>query len=172
MKKIFLLLFCSVLALGQNLALKNYREIYFNLLTMTNIQPDEKLEAQYKGLREMLPKFGNIDEFNGAMQLALLQITSEFCERRVNLDSQVEPSKRWLHTEVNFSKNAKDFTEKEKEFLVQEYAQIFWQRAATESEARLATSAFDGFAAQGFSTVQALVFYCTLLATSIPAVTI
>ena len=174
--KYFLLFFFSTFALAKNPALKNFREAYRSLAVSTQITPDENLAKIYDLFKETLPKTGKVSEYSGPMQLAAIQLSGAFCEKRIALDSTLSPEKRFLHKSINFTQSPKALTQSHKESLIDEYADAFWQRPTTIEEEKILLEGIGTLANLGGDTELDmkvfLTLFCTVFGTSTDFLTI
>lgn len=173
MKQItFVFLFLSVVAFPKNLALKNFMEIYSSLQVSTNIKPDKILNAKYLEVRELLPQNGLIVEYTTPMQLGLIKLAGDFCQRRVTQDAALGEADRWLHHGVDFAKAPSELTEKDRLKLIAEYADAFWQRTPTKEEEASLLASYGSLAALISDSKMFFGFYCIAFGSSMNFLTI
>ena len=177
MKKVILgLIACSMLAKANEVSIKDFRELYESLKTSMNLDPapSDALKTLYDSVYEILPPSGDVKEYNASMQWALTKLTAEFCRQRIKKDALLPSDARWLHKKVDFSHPPKAQTEMP--FTLNEYADVFWQRAVKPDEEKILDDFAKGVANalpdNSTSLVPYLASLCAIIGTSTDAVVI
>lgn len=157
---------------GQNLALKNFGEIYTSLQVATGVEPDAVILKQFNEIKEFLPQKGMIEEYTGSMQLGLLRLVGDFCSKRVSMDASLPETERWLHHEVDFAKAPGTYPDALRKKLIQEYAEVFWQRPASSNEVDSLTTSYKEMSTVTSDAKRFFTFFCVAFGTSIDFLTI
>lgn len=161
---------------ADSVAIKNFREIYQSLIVATGVTPDADLIAAYSGVRDGLPKFGNVDEFSAPMVMAVTQLASLFCNAMITSDAGLaDPSQRRAHKGVDFTKGMEAMTPAIRTSVLHSYTELYWQRDPTPDELKLLLSYMDTVSGADPKTTQgttnALLLTCTLVSSSLDFLT-
>jgi hypothetical protein len=166
----------SGVASADNLSLKDFRELYDSLSTVTGIKPNADIQQTYADVRGTLPKTGDVSEYSAAMQAAMMRLSGQFCKAMIDSDAAIsDPTKRRAHAAVDFTSGPKAMTSDIRKSVIAAYAALYWQRLATDTETTTLLTAMDGVAAglddSPTSTRQVLLLACTAASTSIDFLT-
>ncbi len=172
---LFLLLCVCEISQAREVSIKNHREIYESMKAQMSVtpKPGDELATAYESVQETLPTLGTVDEYNASMLWSLVRLASDFCRARITLDAKAEPAQRWLHKMVSFSKAPSFVPAKD---VIQDYAQVFWQRTGTEKEAKEIEAFSEGLVMElpqtAAGTLSLLNALCTVMGTSTASVII
>lgn len=147
---LFLLLAGSALAAKQqpkdisHLALKNFRELYDSLATVTGVDPtSQDISTYYQQIVGQLPRNGTLSEFNAQSLLAATGLGSAFCNHEIAADAQAAtPPTKGLNAGIDFTKGPSTITTAQRTQLIQNYVSAFLQRNPTQTEQQNLLSLF------------------------------
>lgn len=157
---------------GNNIALKNYRQIFasFHRMTGINVRDPEILTLRQNVLSR-LPVNGEISEVSSTSVGAFMEVAGGFCKRFIDIDATRPVAQRRAHAKVMFNAGPKSLTAEVQAHTLREYTQIFWQRdpSAEEEEAmrRLFAATTNGAPGTSDETKKVLQVVCSALAGSI-----
>lgn len=117
-------------------ALKDFSEILTSYSEVTRISAnDPEIQTLYKKVLGRLPKTGAISELKSPMLTAVVSLGSLFCQKMIAKDAaQADVGKRYLHQGVDFTLPSASQSLSTRRAVIQDYASIFWLRAATDAE--------------------------------------
>jgi hypothetical protein len=161
---------------AKTLVLKDFRQMLISLSVTTGVNHrDTDIQAIYQRVRTRLPLAGAVDEMSSPMILAVTELAGAFCDKMIKSDAEVDDrSLRRVHTQVEFRRGPSGLTDAILAATAREYAELFWQRPATATEARMLEEALQTARTQatGMSaaeTVEVLKVGCAIAATSLAA---
>lgn len=124
-------------ALGNvTVGVKNFRQLLASYAQMTGIDPTEpEIAAYFAQSKSRLPKLGRADEVSAPALLTVSALAGLFCMKMIASDASLEPAARRAHKQVDFTKPpAAALTDGVRRGVIDEYARLFWRRAATTTE--------------------------------------
>ncbi len=117
------------------LALKNFRQLFESLAIVTHVSPtDPDVKQTFEETKARLPKLGQVDEISSPMLLAATSLSGTCCKKMIASDAALPPAQRRAHHGIDFRDASLPFNRAARMNLVQEYANLFWHRAATDDE--------------------------------------
>jgi hypothetical protein len=157
---------------GPEARLKSFRELSSYLSQVTRVSAMEpEIRKLYLSVMGRLPKTGDSGELKTTTVLAQVSLSGLYCRKMIERDAALtgalEP-RRYLHHGIDFGMPAAALPEDRRAQVVGDYASVFWLRDAQPSETVVARGLMDdALAANGMTTVDALVSTCTLMASSL-----
>ena len=161
----------SLSAVGNEIAIKNFREIFESLIKATGVTPTQTHITAYQQVRDALPKFGEIEEYTPAMSLGVLKLSGHFCKSLIAEDAAKPPVQRRAHKEVDFQKPPKEMSESIRMSVIHSYAGLFWQATPASNEVLRLLNLMEKLAASASVTSQGtkdvLLMTCTAVASAV-----
>jgi hypothetical protein len=128
---------------ASTLALKNFRQIYASLATVTGVDPSSTdVSTYYQQIAGQLPRNGTLSEFNAQTLLAATGLASAFCNHVIAADVTTGAPKAGLNAGIDFTQGPKSITTAQRTQLVQNYVTAFLQRNPTANEQQQLTHLF------------------------------
>lgn len=121
-------------AKGTEISIKNFREIFESLAVATGVTPTATHLNAFAQLRDVLPKFGEVEEVTPSMTLAVFKLSGHFCRSLISADAIKIPEQRLAHKDINFTKVPKDIPQASRESVIHAYAGLFWQATPSAAE--------------------------------------
>ncbi len=115
--------------------LKTFREFPGSLEAVTGSSSRQvEIFEYFKGNQNRLPQTGQKSEFTLSFILAELSYSSFFCQAMILRDQKLPPEERWAHRKIDWKVNPMNWSESLRKSILDEYAQLFWQRSLTVDE--------------------------------------
>lgn len=122
-------------AVSPGVRLKNFREIYYSLAALTNIdENDADMKTVFSLVKDRLPRAGSPQEFNSPSLMALTELSGAFCQKAVQREKVLTPGERTLFSDINFARGPVQFSSYLGEVLSKRMSRIFWQREVKAEE--------------------------------------
>lgn len=153
------------------IGIKNFRQIIQSFSSLTAVPlTDTDVKATIDETQSRLPKFGRPDEVNSAMLLAMTSLSGIFCQKMIQSDSVKTVDQRRVHKMVDFTKIPSTYNDDARKAIMEEYAQLFWGRSASEMEKTALIKTFQDMQTSAGDTVdglkKALKATCTVVGSS------
>ncbi len=145
---------------------KNFRELYESLLTSIGMEKSDNVNKAFTKVKEQLPQWGLISEVNSSSLMATMALGSTACEELILSDSKLGSEKRWIHKQIDFSKDGKQLLSAPGNSVFEEYANIFWQRSLTPFEQTHFTQMTAELNSQSSDLKDTLLQLCTVVVSS------
>ena len=154
-----------------DIGIKNFRQIVQSYSSLTGVPvTDADVKATIDETQSRLPKFGKPDEVNSAMLLAMTSLSGMFCQKMIASDMTKAMGQRRAHNTVDFTKIPSTYSDDARKAIVDEYAQLFWGRSATDAEKMALIKTFQDLQVSGGDNVdglqKALKATCTVVGSS------
>ena len=152
--------------------LKNFRELYASYETVMGVDGrDAELQELLKLNIDRLPKYGVVEEMNSPVVLAATEISGAFCKKAITREKAVSHCERILFADADFTRGPKQFSSVIKVAMIENLANLFWQRNSTEAETQvlseIITKASVGSDETPADTERVLQVLCSSFATSL-----
>lgn len=171
MKLTLSLLFLAQVTFAAPLAIRNFEEIWQTYQLAMHTVPSPELKTLYSNVKETLPKKGTVDEYTTAMQVGIVKLSGGFCDALVKSDKAKSSKDRWVHKKVDFGSTPKAIDVVTRLLVLEEYADILWQRSPTAEELNHLKVWMEETAAELPDSSEALVPFfssaCVLVASSV-----
>jgi hypothetical protein len=110
---------------------KNFRQLEGSLRAVLGVSP---VTDEVRGILKRLPIDGKADKVSSSSLLATVQLVGAYCEQFIGVEVRQKSNARRVHGKVDFFSPASKFSAPARQSVVQNYAQVFWQRMPTEAE--------------------------------------
>lgn len=110
---------------------KNFRQLDGSLRAVLGVNPSSE---ELRGTLKRLPVDGKADKVSSSSLLATVQLVGAYCEKFIAAEVRTKSGARRVHGKVDFFSPASKFSQAARQSVVENYAQVFWQRMPTESE--------------------------------------
>jgi len=143
---IFILSVFFSLSVRADVRLLNHLELPLTMETSTSVfSRGSEVRKIYDEHINVIPKKGDMSEFSTAYLNFQTKYAASFCGSMIQKDKNKSPVDRWVHQKIDFTKAVVDLTEDEYFYLLEEYAEIFWQRQLSLNEANVFKNQFSMF---------------------------
>ena len=134
-------------ALSQANVIKNFRDLPFSYEAVTGVSSKYPEIAQsYNNMYTKFPKYGQLSELSTVFIVSNMAYSSTFCVRMIENDSKLPSDKRWAHYNIDFGGTLSGMSETVKASVIEEYADLFWQRMPDENERAILAQGFQDLA--------------------------
>ncbi len=117
------------------LALKNFRQLFESYAVITRIPTTDAVVRQaFDDVKTRLPRQGQVSEVSSPMLLAATTLSGAFCKQMIQGDSVLASGQRRAHRGIDFSNASLAFNRAARMNQIQDYARLFWNRSASDSE--------------------------------------
>ena len=124
--------------------LKNFREIYASLVTVTGVDGrDAELTELFRVNVDRLPKVGEAGELSSNVVLAATELSGAFCKKALDREKALPRGERNLFGQVDLNRGPRQFTNYLKGRITEQYAQAFWLRAPSATEKEVLSQLID-----------------------------
>ena len=163
-------------AAAPGVRLKNFREIYYSLTAVTQIdENDADLKLAFSLVKDRLPRTGSPLEFGSPSLMALTEFSATVCGKVISREKSQNPGERILFQDINFSRGPVQFSSYLVEVVTQRLARIFWQREIKPNEIALFEKQVFDFSKDDMVSVpeteKTVLSLCTNFASSLAFVT-
>jgi hypothetical protein len=152
--------------------LKNFRQLNSSLSNVTGVSTaDPEVLTTFSSVRTRLPQTGAIEEMSSPMLMGMFSLAGIYCRKMINDDSTKPVPIRRVHKDVDFSPGTRRLTQDMRMSVIDDYANLFWQRSLTPEETRLMYEAMDTSTVNQALTLQdrisVLLTTCTIFGSSL-----
>lgn len=154
--------------------LKDYREILHSFATVTGVSAaTTDIQSYYSTAFGRLPRDGLLNELTAPAATTLSALAALFCKKMIESDSSFTGSdlpRRRAHRKVDFTSGPEALTQEIRASVINEYAELFWQRSLATDEMgqldELIQLAAEGAPSTPLGTEATLLTACTAAAGS------
>lgn len=162
------LLFLVVAAQAEAISILNFRELYESLRLSSNTGSNTKIFEYYMGIREQLPKFGKLAEYNWSVQKNIFSLAATFCDVMVETDQlEPDPAKRWAFDAVDFQSGPSGFSEEARKETIHTLAGLYWGRDLEPTEEALYQALLEAIAKEEPDTALSTQLLCLSACTAV-----
>ncbi len=125
---------------GPTLGLKNLREIYETMISVTGYPTDHLTRRFYFGSVQTFSQDGRGEKVSAPMMMRLTSMAGLFCNHLIVEERKLtgtNVSTRKFFKKVQFDKDSSYLTPEVREDVLQNYAEFFWRREISEKEKAL-----------------------------------
>jgi hypothetical protein len=124
--------------------LKNFRQLNSSLSNVTGVSTaDPDVATTFSSVRTRLPQTGAVEEMSSPMLMGMFSLAGIYCRKMINDDSTKPVPIRRVHHDVDFSPGMRRLTQDMRMSVIDEYANLFWQRSLSAEETQLMYQAMD-----------------------------